>query len=519
MSSGFMDAIRGLFGVKRDKGRPTESRGVPGTAVIGGFIQTREKSSDLIGPQRYRTFQDLMVNTSITAASVRYFLNLISRTRWKVEPADDSALAEEIAEKVEDAMNGMPTSWRRVVRNAAMYRFHGFSLLEWHAKRHEDGWLTMADIQARPQHTIEQWDQDDSGNVVGVVQRSPFTFEPIYLPRAKLIYMVDDALDDSPAGVGLLRHVAESSRALRRYMQLEGYGYETDLGGIPILKAPLAQLDKRVRDPDDTLTAAMRDAILEPLVDFATNHTRGPSLALLIDSLSYESHDGSPSAVPQYGADLLKAGSTAHGHMNTAIVRLQTDIARILGTESLLLGADGKGSLALSRVKTEALGLTCDGVNDDMADQFKKDFLEPLALINGWPKELLPTFRPDVTQLRDIEQVAGSLEAMARAGAVLGPNDPAINAVRQLQGLPDAPELTSERVDELDELGLGPDGKPIPPPPVLAGPDGKPAPGAKGPKAPGKGAPAPKAKPTAKARLAKLEAVLDELILESEEEV
>jgi hypothetical protein len=166
----------------------------------------------------------------------------VGKANWRVEPADSSEEAETIADTIADIMVDMETPWHRVVRRAAMYRFYGFSLQEWTAKRRRDGQIGMQDIAPRPQRTVEQWDVSPTGSLLGVVQRSPQTMQPLYLPRGKLIYLVDDSLDDSPQGLGLFRHIAPKAEILARYEVLEGWGFERDLRGTPIGRGPLAEM-------------------------------------------------------------------------------------------------------------------------------------------------------------------------------------------------------------------------------------------------------------------------------------
>jgi len=61
---------------------------------------------------------------------------------------------------------------------------------------------------------------------------------------------------------------------------------------------------------------------------------------------------------------------------------------------------------------------------------------------------------------RDAEKVAGVLRDMSTAGAVLDPDDPVINDVRDLLGVSNAPEMTPERYAMLN------------PPPVVVDPVG-----------------------------------------------
>ena len=437
--------------------KPTQTVGTGGTVVHDGYVQSNEKDPTLQGQNRYTSYSEILANVSIVAASTRYFLNLVAKPSWKVEPADDSDEAQQIAELVEEMMGDMSTPWSRVVRRAAMYRFYGFSVQEWTAKRRADGKTGMLDVEARPQMTIERWDVDESGTVNGVVQRSPTTQKEIFLPRSKIVYMVDDSLNDSPEGLGLFRHIVDSARRLVRYEALEGFGFETDLRGVPIARAPLSVLADLVKQ--GKLTAADKEAIEKPMRDFIQNHIRGPRTGLMIDSLPYQSEDekGTPSSTYQWGLDLLKAGNTSQESVARAISRLSMEIARVLGTEHLLLGADGKGSLALSRDKTNNFYMIVDSTLSEIVETYQRDFLVPLFRLNGWNEDLMPTFKTDALQFRDIEQVTSALKDMASAGATLAPNDPAINEVRDMMGLSKAPE------EDMDDDASLLDGSPLDP--------------------------------------------------------
>jgi len=431
------------FVTERQEAAPTESLGVGGTAVYGGFIVQKEKDSKLLGIERYRTYGEIVANTSIVAAGVRYFLNLLSKASWTVSPSDDdNPQAVEIAETIDSIINDMVTPWHRVVRRAGMYKFHGFSIQEWTAVLRDDGVIGFLDIEARPQVTIEKWDVDEGGNVFGVVQRSPQDSTEIYLPRNKLLYAVDDTLDDSPEGLGLFRHLVRPARALERFEQLEGFGYETDLRGIPVGRGPFEEL--RTLEQNKVITRKERLEIEAPLRKFIQNHVKTPSLGILLDSIPYDSKDEArtPSSQRKWDMDLLQGSSTAFEAMGIAIRRKNEEMARILGVEHLLLGAGGSGSLALSRDKSQTFALNVDSALNDLSEVFECDLVDPLMALNGWPEELKPRLTVESAQIRDVDMITESLANLANAGGVLAPNDPAINAVRELMGLPPQdPEL------------------------------------------------------------------------------
>lgn len=426
--------------------KPTDTVGTSGTAVFGGYVVSSEKRADLVGQRKYITFGEDILNVPIIGAAVRYFVALACRAGWTVEPvkigtADPTPEAIKAAELVDHAINHMASPWRSVVQRMVMHRYLGFAICEWTAKRNADGSIGLADVEVRPQFTIERWDVDASGTVLGVWQRSPQTSQQYYIPRSKFMYLADQTLTDSPEGVGLMRHVVEQARKLRRLEQLEGIGYETDLRGVPVVSAPFRKMQDDVAANVPGAQARLAD-VTAGIDSFAEHHVRGAASCLKLDSMPYQNPDRTLSNVPQFKAELLKGTGTASGDVNTAIVRLIHDIARVLGGEHLLLGADGKGSLALSKNKAEALALQVDGANGAVADCARNDLGRPIVMLNGMDPDLAPTFKPDATQYRDVEQLASVFRDMATAA--FQPDDPIINWMRDLVNAPHAPEVDME---------------------------------------------------------------------------
>jgi len=435
------------------KPKPFESMGVFGTAIYGGYIVESEKDARLSGLEKYRTYSNILANTAIVAAGVRYFLNLVGKANWRVEPADSSEQAEVISETIADIMTDMVTPWHRVIRRAAMYRFYGFSLQEWTAKRRGDGAIGMYDIAPRPQKTIERWDVTDIGEVRGVVQRIPQTMQEVYLPRPKLIYLVDDSLDDSPQGLGLFRHIAPKAEVLSSYELLEGWGFERDLRGTPIGRGPLSEMSQMLNA--GTLTAEQVSTLRTPIEQFVKNSLKGKDTGLVLDSAVYRGTGESqtPSQTPQWNVELLQGSTNSQPDMARAIERLNREMARILGVEHLLLGADSSGSFALSKDKTQSFGMIVTSTLQEIKESFEADFLAPLFDLNGWDMSLWPTLKVEQIQFRDIEQITGALLDMAQSGAAIAPDDPAVNEVRDMLGLSSVPEVeaTDTMVAEGDE--------------------------------------------------------------------
>ncbi len=439
---------------RRPRVSPTKTIGAPGTAIYGGFIQSDELNQNLSSSEeRYKTYSEILANTSIVAAGTRYFLNLAAKAEWSFQPSEEDTDGR-FAELAEQALTDDPaTPWHRIVRRAAMYRFYGFSFQEWTAKRAEDGSLTFGDVAPRAQLTIDQWDTDITGKLLGVVQRSPQTQMDLYLPRGKLLYLVDDSLSDSPEGLGLFRHLVAPAQRVARYEQLEGIGFEHDLRGVPIGRAPFTELAEL--ETNGSITRAQRVAIEAPMREFIQGHTQTANLALLLDSITYESKDesGRASSAKQWDVELLKGSATSFAENAAAINRVNHEMARILGVEQLMLG-DGAGSFALSKDKTNSFFLLVDGALTEIREAVADDLIDTLWRLNAWPDEMKPTLATEAVRFTDVAEVATTLRDMASAGAVLDERDPVIDEVRDLMGVARRPEEMIEDIEAAIDAGL-----------------------------------------------------------------
>jgi hypothetical protein len=465
---------------------PTETIGssrTTGGIMTGegaGTFDEPDRLVNITGPRRFDEYDRLVRDISIIGAGVRLFLNLISNAVWTINPPDnlndaDTATAQGYADQAYAMIYDMTTSWSQVVRKTAAFRLHGFTIQEWTAKKNPDGSIGLLDIEHRPQKTIARWNRDKGGTVEAVIQRVP-GLQEVELPRAKIIYAVDDTLTDSPEGLGLFRHLSTTAARLETFLRLEEIGFTTDLRGIPVARAPLGELRQEVIDagpPDSAERAkaeARRTSLLQPLRNWLEKHIRNEKSGMMLPSDTYvaASVDKSitVSSVPKWALELLSGDSTSFDSMANAVNRLNQELARILGVEHLLLGADGSGSLALARSKVGTFYLTVTSTLLDLCEIYDRDILAPLAELNGWPPELCPQMGVNEISDRDIEQVLDALQKLALAGAPVMPDDPAVGEIYDLLGLTRPPERNNEMDLSLNPGRTDPKAKPDPNDPI-----------------------------------------------------
>lgn len=423
---------------------PYKEVGVTSTPTFGGYVQDREKNIKLAGQKKFEYYEDMLSNVAIVSSGVRFYMTLLAKPEWKSEPADESAEAEAIAELLDEILDDMQNTLSSVIRQAALYKFNGFAWLEVTAKKRNDGTIGIFSIEARPARTIERWDIDEQGNISGVAQRSAWDGTEKYIPASKSIYLVDNLLSDSPEGFGMFRAMSETASRLKELCVTEKISYDRNLQGMPVGRAPIAELNAAVERGD--ITKAQADTVIDGLKKMVSLVKKGEQTGIILDSKPYESVSDTArnnTSVPQWGLELLSAQTSGLADIDKAIQRLNLEIARIMGVEILLLGSSGSGSLALSKDKSEALMLAINATLKEIADQFNKQLIPFLARLNGWNEKLLPKLTPSEVSQRDVVELASTLRDLSTAGVTLMRGDEAVDEVFALLGLtpPEASEL------------------------------------------------------------------------------
>lgn len=447
-----------------------ESAGTDGLVVYDGRVATNETNRALVGVRRYITYQNIVINTAIVAAGYRFYSNLIRRAGWSMEPGNDTAEAKERKEFVLSVMNGLDDqSWSSVIAQIGTHRYSGFSIQEMVSKTRKDGKVGFAGIYCRPQWTIEEWDRRRD-KLIGVIQRDPQTNAQLYMSRRRVIHCVDNSIASGPEGLGLARHLVGPVDTLNGYEKLEKRGFETDLRGTPIGYAPLGQLVAGL-DTEEKKKAKLGE-VTSSLTNFITNYRNSSDASLVLDSAVQRGRgdQSTPINVSQWRVELLRGDPTTLEPLAMAIERKNREAARILGVEMLLLGGGGgAGGQALAQDKSLAFGLNVDSGLGEIADVLQKDFLGYLWDLNGWDREdgLMPVFTPEKQQFRNIDEIANAIQAIALAGAPVLPNDPMINAFRELMGMPHMPpelvvDAMAVRTATLSEDRLNPGKEPVP---------------------------------------------------------
>jgi len=437
--------LTGFFSRPTGPVDPMQAIGTGGTTSSGGYLEEKDTTRELQGLQKFVTFSNTLADLDIVSASVLIYEHAIGRAGWRFQPPDESPEAQRVADLMFDVANDMETGWTDVIARMAMFSMYGYSIQEWTAKMRPDGAIGFLDIEPRSQKSIEQWDEDDSGRIIGVVQRTK-NQRKVYLPREKLVYAVDKVIDDSPAGVGIFRFIHRTAQQLRALERLEIIGYERDLRGVPIARFPYGR--KEMAKKAGQLSDKEIKEQEKEFKDFVSKGMNSTGTGFVLESAPYQTTGDSPSlsTTPLYDIQLLRGDSKAHEPIGGAIMRKQRQMARVFGTEEMLLGDSSSGSFALSEAKAAKLLLKINAILRKTGEVVNRDIIKPWGELNGIPPALLPKAKHDKVSFRDLEAVAEVVGTLARSGIVLTREDEAVGELYDNMG------LTRPKV--IDEGGL-----------------------------------------------------------------
>jgi len=478
----------------------TQQQGSDGIGGFGSiwFAGHGESNPALQGSTLWKTLSEALANSTIIATAVRYSLNLISGVEWECTPyphAKDQALAKKCAETgregLVDADMSQPFSLHAAKQ--ALHAWLGFSLHNWFWRKRSDGLTVISDLRHRPQSTISRWDIPVEGEPWIGVEQTTRGGGQYYVERSRLWYTADLMISDRPQGVGLLRHVIETSRQTQHLEEIEGYGFDANLRGVPVGRAPLSELwnyaKGTLKYSDDDAEAWVEEQTAE-LQAMLQNHAKSPDQGMLLDSAVFtgKSSDGSQtlSAVPKYAIDLLQGDDMGLEAVAKAIERKTREMARVMSFEWALLGEGDAGSNAMHVDKTAQYGSFLNAITMRLGITGRNDILRPLIGMNHGreaAESCTPLLTPSQISTADIRAFTGAILDLKQAGAYIPPDDPIWNIARKRMRVPPQQKIPPDVAGGLLRPPMPPPfGAPQPPKPGAPQP---PKPGAPQPPKPG----------------------------------
>lgn len=431
--------------------------GVTGLSRDGGVVRD-EYLRELQGDRWLAVVRE-MGNDPIVGAIMFAVEMLLRRVPVSMQPADESAAAQGLAQFVEECIGDMSTDWADTLAEILTMLPYGWAYMEVVYKqrggdvdapekrsKYADGRIGWRKWSIRSQETRERWEFDDTGGVQGMWQRTDTS--TVLIPIEKALLFRTTQRKSNPEGRSVLRSAYRAWYFKRNVENIEGIGIERDLAGLPVAKVPPGVLAAET-DAERAQLAAIKEIV----TNIRRDEQEGVIWPLVRDDNGNE----------LYTLELLSTGGDRQFDTGAIIQRYEQRIAMSVLADFILLGHEAVGSYALSATKASMFKSALQAWLTSIAGVINAHAIPRLLRLNGMDVTLAPKFTFGAVGDVDIETVIAFVKDMGAAGMSFFPSPELENKLRGDVGLP---PLTDEDLQRREEARQ----RAAQPPPVQAQP-------------------------------------------------
>lgn len=418
--------------------------GRSGLKRYGGYVY-EEYLPKLQGNKALQVYEEMRTNDPTVGAILFAIEMLIRQVTWHVEPGGVSAEDQAAAEFIESNLYDMNQTWEETVSEILTMLPFGFCWMEQVYKRREgpngptgrsnytDGCVGWRKWAIRAQLTRWKWEFDPEGGILGMWQSAAPTFTPVFIPIEKSLLFRPKLAKNNPEGFAILRTAYRAWYFLKRIQEIEAIGIERDLAGFPVIECPA----------EITMGSAPADmqAVYTTLKQIVQNVRRDQQEGIVMPQ-AYDPE----TKMPLYKFSLLTSGGKREFDVNAVINRYQTDIARSVLAEFLMLGSGDTGSFALADSKTKLFAVAIGTWLQQVCGPVNQYAIPRLLELNGYSQAVLehpPTLCHGDIEKPDLSVLGDFIQKLAQAGVPLFPDPKAENILREMAGLP---EMTEDEI-------------------------------------------------------------------------
>lgn len=420
-----------------------EQIGSTGLTTIAGR-PAEEFLPQLRGRRGARVFNEMRENDPIIGAAFFAIESLIRKAEWRVDPADASPKAEEVALFVRECMNDMDQPWVEFVAEALSMLVYGWSYHEivykvrggWQpvgsrASKYSDGRLGWRKLAPRSQTTLWEWKWDEEDELLGMVQLDPYAQRnpgrAKFIPLEKAMLFRTTSRKANPEGRSTLRSAYRPWYFKKNIEEFEAIGIERELAGLPVAWVPPKLLSDSASPEDRAVLNAFKDIV---------RRVKANEMTGLVLPLSYDEKGNK-----RFDFQLLSSQGRRAIDTNTTIERYDKRIAMTFLADFIMLGHEQVGSFALASSKTHLFSSALGAYLGIIGGQFNEKAIPDLLRVNGIDLSLQPTLVLEDLENTSVEDVVRVMEVMTKAGAPLFPDGELENWLRSLVNAPARPEV------------------------------------------------------------------------------
>jgi len=420
--------IAGLFFKEKPTAPTLEELGDTGTTMYGGMISGEEYNYDLSGLAKYTIYDKMRKGDATIAATLRVLKLPLRSANWYMEPAGKDKLQQEQAEFIEyNLKEGMNITWDDFLRQALLMIDYGVFVFEKvydnviYKNKTYIGWRKFAPRHPR---TIQAWKIND-GKDDGIRQLTN-NRNTVEIPMEKLLIFVNEKEGDNWEGISILRSAYKNWFFKDIFEQIDAMAFERQGLGVPYCKTPAGANNK---DKANAITIV--------------KNLRANEKAYVVYPDGYE-------------VGFLDMGAGKTRDPKNSIEYHNRQIALNVLAQFLMLGANDKGSFALSKDQSSFFYDSLQAVAKNILDVINKYAIKQLVDIN-WPgTQDYPQLKVDDIGAIDKVQFATMINTLVGA-SIIKTDDDLDRYIRKELDLPEEQEKDSddEKTEQLEsELEL-----------------------------------------------------------------
>ena len=418
--------------------RPFTELGVASDYDPSWGLRQDEFITLLRGRNGVKKYREMRENDPIIGAILHAMEMMLRSVEWRVEGGTDQA-----QEFVNSVIYGMDDkSWEEFIADVLSFLPYGFSLFEMVPRRDDDGLIRMKKLAGRAQWTIDRYETRQNGDIQGVWQVA--AQKNVYIPYSKLLHFRTTAINNEPSGRSVLRSAFTAWRAQNNIKYFEGVGIERELNGMPVFRIPSEYMSSEASDTQRALYNQMKT--------IARDVKRNEQGYVILPSDLQQDDDGKLSSHYMVDFELAASKGTRDIDTSKVIIRYQQEIARSVMADFVMLGANDRGSFALSKSKADLFLRALEGYADTIAAQLNRKLLPYLWELNGMDPDDMPKLVRGRVAPVDLEELGQYIQRLALSGVDLFPDEDLDKHLRDVAGLPAGdPDRPRPNADEVGE--------------------------------------------------------------------
>jgi len=446
--------------------------GTTGLRRAGGFVD-EELLRKLSGRKAALVFREMSDNSPIVGAVLYVVQMLLRQAEWRTEPAGESPRQKEAAEFLEQCFEDMAHTWDEMMAEILSMLPFGWAFLEIvlkvrcgpgddpkRASKFSDHRIGIRKVSIRAQDTLDRWEFNDEGEVIGLWQQDPWAGNRgcVFIPLNRALLFRTTSHKNNPEGRSMLRNAYRPWFFGKRIEEIEAIGIERDLTGLPIVEVPA-----ELMAPNATAAQKQLRAAFERLVQQVRRDER--------EGVVMPSSTNSEGKSTGYSFKLMGSGGRRAIDTSAVVTRHEQRIAMTMLAEFLFLGTQAVGSYSLASTKTSLFTMALGGIMENIGSTLNRQLVPKIMALNGYATEDHPKVVYGDLESPPLEGVAGFINQPVQAGALV-PDAKLERKLREMAKLP-----------QIDEDHAMPAPRPVSPAPVVpdAPPAAAPAPAAAAP--------------------------------------